>query len=221
MVQSYPARYQDAQGEEHTIIENDGKQLRMMVRSVEFVGADFDGLEPTLDPADPRLASFTLYRGSLCACHLECVMPLPVVVGQELITGQLQVYLELGHPRPGGNRGIDQETLHLCLSFGGASFWSRGTSDGFFEDELRDIQHALPEGAYLKACISCAFSDYSPVGHGLFGSLACFRGNKAAYRQVSGKYALFAIWDTMTEFVQETYLCPEFEHRRPGAGYRG
>jgi len=221
VVQSYPARYRDAQGEEYTTIENDGKRLRMMVRGVEFVGADFDGLEATLDPADPRLASFTLYGGSLCACHLEWVMPLPVVVRQELITRQLQVYLELGHPRPEGNRGIDQEILRLCLSSGGASFWSSGTSGGFFEGELRDLQQTLPEGAYLKACISCAFSDYSPVGNGLFGSLACFRGNRAAYRQVTGKHALFAIWDTMTEFVQETDLCPEFEHRRPGAGYRG
>jgi hypothetical protein len=214
-------RYQDAQGEEDTIMENDGKQLRMVVRGVEFVGSDFDGLEPSLDPADPRLASFTLHARSLCACHLAWVMPLPVVVGEELLEGQVQVDLELGQPRPEGNRGIDQETLRLCFSFGGASFWSKGTSGGFFEDELRDIQQALPEGAYLKACISCAFSDYSPYGNGLFGCLACFRGNKAGYRQVNGKHDLFAIWDTMTEFVQETSLCPEFEHRRPGAGYRG
>lgn len=202
-------------------IANDGKQLRMVVRDVEFIGADFDALEPALDLADPRLASFTLYRRSLCACHLECDMPLPVVVGQELINGQLEVCLELGHPRPGGNRGIDRETLHLCFSFGGVSFRSKGTSGGFFEDELRDIQQALPEGAYLKACISCALSDYSPAGNGLFGTLACFRGNKAAYRQITGKYDLLAIWDTMTEFVQETYLCPEFKPRRLGAGYRG
>lgn len=221
MVQSYPARYQDAQGEENTGIDNDGKRLHMKVRGVEFVGANFDGLDSTLDPTDPRLTSFTLYRGSLCACHLECVIPLPVVVGQELMSGQLQMYLDLGHPRPGGNGGIDQETLRLCLSFGGTSFWSKGTSGGIFEDELRDLQQALPQGAYLKACISCAFSDYSPAGHGLFGSLACFRDNKAAYRQVNGKHSLFAIWDTMTEFVQETYLCPEFEHRLPGTGYRG
>ena len=220
MVHSHPARYQGAQGEEQTLIENDGKQLRMVVRGVEFAGTDFDSLEPALDPADLRLASFTLMGGSLCACHLEWVMPLPVIVGQELLEGQLQAYLELGHPRP-GNRGIDRETLRLCFSFGGASYWSKGESLGSFEDGLRDIQQALPEGAYLKACISCAFSDYSPAGNGLFGCLACFRGNKAGYRQVKGKHDLFAIWDTMTEYVQETYLCPEFEHRRPGTGYRG
>lgn len=66
MVESYPARYQDVYGAEDTIIDNDGKRLRMLVRGVEFVGTDFDALDSTLDPADPRLTSFTLYAGSLC-----------------------------------------------------------------------------------------------------------------------------------------------------------
>jgi hypothetical protein len=44
-------------------------------------------------------------------------------------------------------------------------------------------------------------------------------GNKNAYLAVRGKHDLFRIWSTMTEFVQETYLCPEFLKRRPGAGY--
>jgi hypothetical protein len=74
---------------------------------------------------------------------------------------------------------------------------------------------------YLKACINCAFSDYSPCGHGLFGGLACFRDNKQAYLSVQTKRDLFEIWSTMTEFVQETFLCSEFERRAPGAGYRG
>jgi hypothetical protein len=38
MIHSYPARYQDAQGEEHTIIENNGKRLRMVVRGVGLLG---------------------------------------------------------------------------------------------------------------------------------------------------------------------------------------
>ena len=48
----------------------------------------------------------------------------------------------------------------------------------YSEDELLDIQRQMPEGTYLKACINCAFSDYCPGGHGLFGGLACFRDNK-------------------------------------------
>ena len=58
-------------------------------------------------------------------------------------------------------------------------------------------------------------------GHDLFGGLACFRDNKSGYRAVRSEGDSFRIWATVTEFVQETYLCPEFERRLPGTGYRG
>ena len=92
---------------------------------------------------------------------------------------------------------------------------------GWFEGEMLDLQRQLPSDCFLKACINCAFSDYSPYGHSLFGWLACFRNNKIGYRDVSCKDVLFDVWDTMTEFVPETHLCPEFEKRMPGTGYRG
>ena len=97
---------------------------------------------------------------------------------------------------------------------------SRGWS-GWFEDQRADIQRQMPEGTYPKAYICCAFSDYSPLGHGLFGWLACFRGNKAGYRSIRTKRNLCDVRGTMTEFVQETFLCPEFERCAPGTGYRG
>ena len=86
---------------------------------------------------------------------------------------------------------------------------------------MLDLQGRLPSGTFMKACINCAFSDYSAYGHGLFGGLACFRGNKAGYRVVTGKDELFDVWDTLTEFVQETHLCQDFERRMPETGYRG
>jgi hypothetical protein len=103
----------------------------------------------------------------------------------------------------------------------GTQVWSSAALSGWFEDELLDLQRQLPDGMLMKACINCAFSDYSPYGHALFGGLACFRGNKDGYGAVKGKSDIFRIWDTMTEFVQETYLCPEFKKRLPGTGYRG
>jgi hypothetical protein len=60
-----------------------------------------------------------------------------------------------------------------------------------------------------------------PSGHGLFGGLAGFRDNKAGYKVVQSERDLFGIWGTTTEFVQEIDLCPEFERRIPGTGYRG
>jgi hypothetical protein len=146
---------------------------------------------------------------------------MPVVYGGETLTGELHMHFELGDPRPDPKRGLDREVLQLTLTVAGQSFTSGKTESGWFEDELVGIQAALPAGMYMKCCFTCAFSDYHPVGNSLFGDLACFRDNKEAYRQVWSKYQLFEIWDTRTDFVQETLLCPEFERREPGAGYRG
>jgi hypothetical protein len=214
---SYPAKYRDKLGEVTTTIQNDGKTLRMVVRGIEFCGRDFDALEPTDQVNSSKLADFTLQQGCLCSCVIDCEMRVPVAGASKADAG-LTIHLELGEPKPNG--GFDREDLHLSLELNGTCVSSSGTS-GWFEGELLDIQRQLPDGVYLSACINCAFSDYSPVGHGLFGDLACFRDYKDGYRSVRTKADLFRIWETMTEFVQETYLCREFERRRPGTGYRG
>jgi hypothetical protein len=210
-------RYCDRHGEVSTTIKNDGKTLSMVVRGVEFRGNDFDTLEPS-DGTDPdRLTPFTLLHG-LCACTIEAKMPIRAVVDGDTVQGLLSIHLELGEPKSNGS--IDREVLALGLMLGQTVYRSRGTS-AWFEDELLDLQRQLPDGTYLKACINCAFSDYSPYGHGLFGGLACFRDNKDEYLTVNSKRELFRIWNTMTEFVQETYVCPDFRRRVPGTGYRG
>lgn len=212
------ARYSDKNGSIETVIENDGKILSLVLRGVEFKGRDFDSLEP-IDPTDiSRLGSFTLNHGELCACKLTVEIPLAVSVGGQSVQGLLLADLDLGEPRSNGS--LNHEMLMLVLIVQDRKYASSGRS-GWFEDELLDIQRQLPEGAFLKACITCAFSDYSPGGHGLFGGLACFRDNKSGYKSVKSKSDLFRIWDTKSEFVQETYLCAEFERRVPRAGYRG
>lgn len=70
-------------------------------------------------------------------------------------------------------------------------------------------------------CITCAYSDYSPYGHGLWGGMACFRNTKAEYLATKTKSDVFRIWDSLTEQVQETYHCPQWQPRIPGTGYRG
>jgi hypothetical protein len=218
MTVTYPARYRDRSGEEVTSIRNDGTVLSVVLRGVEFRGGDFDALEPAPGTDLAPLRSFTLQENALCSCVIDTAIPLPVVTPGGVSQGVLDAHLELGDPSPNG--GIDREYLSLRLRYGDRVLTSRGWSV-WFEDELLDLQRQLPEGTYLKACITCALSDYSPLGHGLFGGLACFRDNKAGYRAVRTKRDLFGVWGTRTGFVQETFLCPEFERRAPGAGYRG
>lgn len=199
-------------------ILNDGKSLTMVVRGVRFHGSDFDSFEPEDEPNPAQLSSFTFFHGSLCFCVIGADVPVPVMTPSGIVDGLLTFELELGEPLPTGQ--MDRERLKVCLAFNGQNYSSEGKT-GWFEGEMLDLQVKLPPGTFMKACINCAFSDYSPYGHGLFGLLACFRGNKAGYRAVTCKDDLFDVWDTMTEFVQETYLCPEFERRAPGTGYRG
>jgi Family of unknown function (DUF6304) len=169
MLVRYPARYKDRSGEEPTSIRNDGKMLSVTIRGVEFQGSDFDALEPTPGTGPDLLSSFTLQQNALCSCVIDVEIPVPVVTPQGVTEGVLAAHLELGDPAPNG--GIDREYLSLRLGLGERVLTSRGWS-GWFEDELADLQKQMPEGTYLKACITCALSDYSPLGHGLFGGLS-------------------------------------------------
>lgn len=216
--QLYPARYRDARGSEATVIENDGHLLRTVVRGVEFTGRDFDILEPPPELDADLRSQFTLAHGYLADCVIAWEMPLTLMFRDRQAYGRLEAQLDLGPEGPRG--GLTQERLHLVLRWSDGVVASRGQT-GWFESELTDLQQQLPEGASLRCCFTCALSDYSPAGHGLFGGLACFRDNTAQYLTVHSKADIFRVWPTMTEFVQETFLCPEYSRRLPGFGYRG
>lgn len=218
--EAYPVTYRDRFGEVMTTLYNDGKHLRMTLRDVEFTGRSLDDWEPDAHVDATALQSFTFTRSGreLCAYILEFAMPIPVVFQAESLQGTLHVHLTLGSATSTG--GVDQEILFLRLTVGDDTFASRGYS-GWFEDELQDIQRQLPEGMEMHICFCCAYSDYHPVGHGLFGDLACFRNKKQEYLAINNKYELMKLWSTHIEDVQETYWCPEFEQRKPGTGYRG
>jgi hypothetical protein len=223
MATSYPAKYKDRISTEQTTIENDGEMLTMVVRGVRFRGNDFDGFEPQEVSDAKALSLFRLFHGSLCFCVIEADIPIPVVTPTGTVDGLLTFELELGEPLPTGQ--MDRERLKLTLVVKEDTYSSEGET-GWFEDEMLDVQRKLPPGTFMKACINCSFSDYSPYGHGLFGNLICFRANKMGYLGLpSGKdfdkKNYFAVMETVSDMVQETHLCPEFERRAPGTGYRG
>jgi len=214
----YSTRYSDARGTEVVSLRNDGTKLFIRLRGVSFCGRDFDSLEADSQAAPEALASFDLHRGALCNCTIECEIPVSVVsAGGEATMCALEMRLELG--KPAANGGLDRELLALSIHVDGQAFHSAGNS-GWFEDELLSLRSLMPSGTYLKACFSCAHSDYSPYGHRMFGGMACFRTLKEEYSRVKDKFDLFRILDK-AEVVQETYICPEFAERLPNTGYRG
>jgi Family of unknown function (DUF6304) len=217
MAAPWPGYYADQHGREAVTVQNGGQTLAVRIRGVRFIGADFDILEP--DEPPPASARLVLCDGALCSCTIECDVPVQLTTAADVSTpGVLRCRVTLGAPRDRG-RG-DRVQLQLAVEPGDILVTSSGTH-GVFETALIDVQRQLPPGLHLKTCISCAFSDYFPAGSLMFGGLACFRDNRAAYRTVTNKRDLFSIWDTRTEYVQETYLCPEYERRGPHAGYRG
>jgi Family of unknown function (DUF6304) len=216
---SWPGRYRDRHGSEQITIDNDGRLLTTTIRGVHFAGQDFDCLEPECGSFGVD-TSFSLSDGCLCACELEWDIPVPVVAAGVQIDGVLRCALVLGAPRPSPPGGIDTEELTIALHTANAVYGT-GRPFGFFEFALDDIHRQLPAETYLKACITCAWSDYSPGGGGLFMGLACFRDVKDGYRAVRGKRDIFALWSSRTGYVQETHLCPEYERRVGDVGYRG
>jgi hypothetical protein len=214
----YPTTFTDRRGIAATTIRNDGANLSILLRGVQFSGPDFDTLEP--DPSAPRtaLSNFTLSSfGCLSGCVFDIDIETAVLVGGEEQKEILATHLELGEPTASG--GLDRESLRLSLRVNSTEYSSDGTT-GFFESELLSLQRRMPPGIGLKMCFTCAHSDYHPVGHGLFGGMACFRNCKAEYSRVQSKGDLFGLWD-QSEKVQETYLCSDFNIRRPNTGYRG
>ena len=214
----YVGTFADSRGVESIRISNDGQTLRTRIRGVDFSGTDFDSLDPADEQATLAATLFCIQLGSLCACELRWTMTVVLSVQGRRIHAPLRVRLHLGDPLP--NARLSSEHLQLELQAPSGSIQSTGRS-GWFEDELLDLARKLPPEERLIACITCQFSDYSPLGHGLFGGLACFRDVKEEYVAISGKAGIFAIWDRRTELVQETFLCEQFSPRIAGTGYRG
>ena len=216
---SYSAKYIDDFETIETKIWNDGKKLTIEVRGVLFKGGSFNCLEAITNSSTKSLESFTLSQHRfLCNCKIIYDIPIDMKGNREIVSCILTMYLTLGKPNP--PFGIDREDVILELKYGDKRISSCGKS-GWFEDELLDLHRQFPAGNYLICCYSCAYSDYHPVGHDLFGGMLCFRGNKKEYLAIRTKDEFFDIDKTVTEFVQEIYKCSEFKIRIPGTGYRG
>lgn len=219
--EAYPAVYQDDFGKVPTIIYNDGTQLRMNLRGVDFVGIMIDDFEPCSSQETPDLQTFTFFDTKyLCGFTLEWDMPLSVMVNNERHQATLHVHFELGHPLPNGS--LDRVGRQLALRVADHTFCSKGNDMSDFGNELADIYRQLPENIYPEICFFCAFSDYFPVAAGEFGTLCCFRKAKQEYLATVSPRAthkLFSLFGkNLHEQVQETYHCAEFERRTVSSG---
>jgi hypothetical protein len=200
------------------VLQTDGKSLRIEIRDVVFKGDDLDSLSPAADTQPHSLQTFRIHQNCLCGCRFDVEFPIQLNSPNGIEDGLIKGRLDFGKPSSKG--GLENEAVKLRLKLRDQEFQSTGNS-GWFEDELLELEKQLPAGFHMRLCITCAFSDYSPYGDGMFGCLACFRSNKAEYSQVKSKGDMFRILGKLTEYVQETHFCEEYELRKPGTGYRG
>lgn len=214
MLHAYPAIYQDKHGVVRTTLFNDGRELWMMLRGIEFRSSQFDDFEPPADCAADKLTTFSLdkYR-QVIDYELECDIPIPVAT----VAGEMQGVLHSrtvhsSNPEPRFPYG----TLIwiLTLRYGNRELVSSGKSRGWFLDEFLEIQRQMPEGEYVKCCLNCVHCDSHPGGPALFGQWSCFRDNETGFLAARTKQERMAIWSTKTEDVQEIHLCPQFKRTR-------
>jgi hypothetical protein len=151
---------------------------------------------------------------------LECDIPMPVAFDDEVLDGLLHVRLELGDPRMDRRGGIDRINLLLTLTIADKAFHSCGHHDSF-DEELQEIEAALPDEMYLRCCHYCTCSDYGPIGNAIFGEMYCIKDEPALRSTLRSKSDLFRkTLDPHAVIVRETYLCPEFTPGKPGPIYK-
>lgn len=225
MGQQYPATYTDVYGREQVTIElaPDGQDVSLTLRGVRFQASAFDLIY--VWPADQKpedlqrvpLQDVYITVGEGQVAHqalsdytLHWEMPLQIVRQAQILPGVLQCSLEQSGPTAEHRYGRSQLTLILLVD---QQTFEVTNHDPTLGPNLKRLQKQLPEGMYLKCCQFCALS-----ADDLFSSgLLCYRRAKEQIRAVKHlpvynkiHHPIYALRDEAL-YVQEMYLCPEFE----------
>lgn len=232
MKEIYKGIYKDNLGTLEIVIENDFDTLITRIEGVVFSGSEFDALsvDDKSKYTDHQLARFTFLKTpvyqsdriweTLCDCLFEIVTPQVIIdkVNNIQFDADLKIEIILGPPRserPG--QGTEFEYATLSLAIDGKIYTGRS---GYFESSFDSIRDQIGERYHLKNCYGCMYGDYSVYGQGSFGSMLCFRNQKAEYSKVLNKVEYMELAPP-DRHVQEIYCCDQFEIRSRGAGYRG
>ncbi|HKY48939.1 MAG TPA: DUF6304 family protein [Acidimicrobiia bacterium] len=184
-----------------------GYELHTTIRGVHFWGYDIDGLSTDDE-------TVYLDGSGLATCVIAGELPCHIEEGGRRHAATVTFVLDF--KAAAAARGAPSaEYLRLSIRHGDRTY---DVTDEWFEDGLQRLEKKLPDDVFLVCCVTCLFSDYSPGGHGTLG-MDCHRGAKEQYLAVRSKHDYWAV--PRTEEVMETHLCPEYQRRIPGTGYRG
>lgn len=216
-MRTYPAIYQDKRGTENVIITSDGSNMFFTLRGIDFEGSDFEMLgAEEIDDAKFDYEMFQDGSGDITNFNLTITIPIQLFNAdtKNTFTENLVVHIEVGETTT--IDGLDSELTSLLLTTSFGEFKVEKKLE-WMEDALIALQNQLPKNIYLKTCLSCKYSNYHPVGNGMFGGLCCFKNHKAELRQMNNKYDLMNLWteervkNESLFFVQETFDCPDHQ----------
>jgi len=215
-MRNYLATYQDKIGKENILIKSDGSTMFFTLRNIDFEGHDFEMLTGEIDNTKFEYEKFADGSGDLT--NFKIIITFPVLlfnsISNQTFTESLITHIEVGETTTIEGLGSEINRLRLTTSFG--EFVIEKKLE-WMEDALIAIQNKLPENIYLKTCLCCKYSNYSPFGNGMFGSIYCFKKLKSELKLLNDKTDLFEIWtaeavDKGDIFsVQETFDCSEHQ----------
>ncbi|WP_103070098.1 DUF6304 family protein [Aquimarina sediminis] len=217
-MRKYIATYQDKRGTETIDIESDGSDMYFTLRDIEFEGHDFEMLSGEIDETKFDYEKYEDGSGDLTNFKITVNIPIQLFNAQtnKTFTENLTAYIEVGETTTIDGLESEIDCLILTTSFG--EFIVKKKLE-WMEDALIALQNQLPENIYLKTCLSCKYSNYSPFGNGMFGGIYCFNKIKEQLVELNGKHDLLDIWtkEAMDKgdifSVQETFDCSE--HKLP------
>lgn len=183
-------------------------------------GKDSLELISEIDNAKFDYSMFADGSGDITNFNIKITIPIQFYnsLSNQNFTEDLIAYIEVGENTTIDGLYHELNSLSLKTSFG--SFKVEKKLE-WMEDALIALQNQLPENMYLKTCLSCKYSNYSPYGNGMFGNIYCFKNLKEELKQVRQKHDLLHIWTAEAVnkgdifSVQETFDCSE--HKLPTA----
>lgn len=215
-MRKFEATYEDKKGVERITISSDGSDLFFTLRGVDFEGHDFEMLSGEVDTTQFDFDIYSDGSGYLTNFKLEVVIPIQLfnAATNELFSENLTVSVGVGETTEIESLDSELNSLKLCAAFGDFSVVKKLE---WMEDALVQLQNQLPSHIYLKTCLSCTYSNYSPYGNSMFGNLHCFKKMKEPLKKVKDKSDLLDLWSNEAMengnifSVQETFDCSDHE----------
>lgn len=205
----YPTEYTDNRGTEHSKFITDGESLKIKLRGIEFAG-DFYELTPIVGQEEKANNFFDLNEfGELSGI-------LDLTPGAKPPTYSLNVHIPIKIISDENNE-LDA-TIDFSINPHQMTFIIEGKTYKFekpnFEFGLSPEFTKSLNIKYVKCCINCKFSEYSPSGNQGYGDMMCFKNCKEEWAKI-GYTGLKdpQNWEKVKNRIttQEAYWCEEFK----------